>query len=399
MDDVDWKCCNTDCIAKASARCRGCKNARYCSEDCERSDWPLHKQVCQQWSKTLEVTSGATVVLVFAPNLRRVTLSAVYNVDDLVSSFTYEERVSTNMKHGHALENHILVLSNSTPRPHHVERTRSDDISPTQNRALAHLVGRDGTEEKPGALWPGTVMAVWCNVYDVLTSASFVNFQPHFLRHLRDFFVEFGNENVDRPFTDGRQTTIGIKMNCKGERIEHEVDYFESVNIPLDHPIWLTDSTPISAQVGFPIKIRRYVTEGDTAGHEEPANQPITFLHQNITDNEDELLGYGWAPWEWQDFVGTALVVRQDQQPLTQKDIEAMCDFCQYHLGTRFEYALESRDRGPVEDAMTPEAYQAFRLTHKMRAKGNTKAPYPTDDKDEFWTPERLHAHERLAIG
>ena len=28
-------------------RCTGCKSSSYCSKDCQRSDWPSHKQLCK----------------------------------------------------------------------------------------------------------------------------------------------------------------------------------------------------------------------------------------------------------------------------------------------------------------------------------------------------------------
>ena len=41
----------THCLKKGSLtalrRCTGCKSSSYCSKDCQRSDWPSHKQLCK----------------------------------------------------------------------------------------------------------------------------------------------------------------------------------------------------------------------------------------------------------------------------------------------------------------------------------------------------------------
>lgn len=35
---------------EAEGRCTGCKSIRYCSENCQRIDWPLHKILCQKYA-------------------------------------------------------------------------------------------------------------------------------------------------------------------------------------------------------------------------------------------------------------------------------------------------------------------------------------------------------------
>ena len=47
----DWEIVCTHCLKKGSLtvlrRCAGCKNSSYYSKDCQRSDWPSHKQLCK----------------------------------------------------------------------------------------------------------------------------------------------------------------------------------------------------------------------------------------------------------------------------------------------------------------------------------------------------------------
>ena len=47
----DSKFVCTRCLKKGSMtalrRCTGCKSSSYCSKDCQRLDWPSHKQLCK----------------------------------------------------------------------------------------------------------------------------------------------------------------------------------------------------------------------------------------------------------------------------------------------------------------------------------------------------------------
>lgn len=40
------KCANCGCINLPLKRCSACKEVYYCSVECQRADWALHKKVC-----------------------------------------------------------------------------------------------------------------------------------------------------------------------------------------------------------------------------------------------------------------------------------------------------------------------------------------------------------------
>ena len=39
--------CSSGCGLAASKKCSGCGTARYCSADCQKQHWPLHKRACK----------------------------------------------------------------------------------------------------------------------------------------------------------------------------------------------------------------------------------------------------------------------------------------------------------------------------------------------------------------
>ena len=63
-DDLEIVC--TRCSKKGSLtalrRCTGFKSSSYCSKDCQRSDWPLHKHLCKSiQSQTRKINCNSSL--------------------------------------------------------------------------------------------------------------------------------------------------------------------------------------------------------------------------------------------------------------------------------------------------------------------------------------------------
>lgn len=43
-------------------------------------------------------------------------------------------------------------------------------------------------------------------------------------------------------------------------------------------------------------------------------------------------MGWGWASQQWQNNVGSTIVVRQDGKPLLPRHVEALCNYCRYEI-------------------------------------------------------------------
>jgi hypothetical protein len=39
-------------------KCTGCKQARYCAEECQLAHWKAHKADCKRWSAEAKVGKG-----------------------------------------------------------------------------------------------------------------------------------------------------------------------------------------------------------------------------------------------------------------------------------------------------------------------------------------------------
>ena len=71
---------------------------------------------------------------------------------------------------------------------------------------------------------------------------------------------------------------------------------------------------------------------------------------------------------EWQSWVGSVIVVRQDKKPLLPEHVETLCDFCQSYLQPLFEEALEgSLDKKSVLDQITQDGFQKYWEQYSQR--------------------------------
>ena len=81
---------------------------------------------------------------------------------------------------------------------------------------------------------------------------------PRDAKTLTDLFMEYGNEDLDRPFSETRKTAPGLKITCEGDQRAFGQSLFEPVNVPLDFSIWEQKPAQISERIGFPVYVHRY---------------------------------------------------------------------------------------------------------------------------------------------
>ncbi|KAN0069023.1 zinc finger mynd-type protein [Elaphomyces granulatus] len=382
---------------KSNARlCSRCKSARFCSTVCQHADWPTHKLLCATFSNfdaLSRPTDEHLRAILFPVDEKKpkiIWLHCRYQCPDyepLLGSDTLlnDITIQYNPVLKRKLSNTIYVS--------HRDTFLGDGSKP--NKSIAAI-----TDTKPGQYydWRGPIIAygmqglgidqIYCRDLDM-----------NDFRHITDYFLWY--HYIPGPAT--QQSVKGVKINCIGDQKMSNKPNFEAVEIPLTDPIFSThDTSDIAKRIGLPIFTRRCLPDPKWANHQDSKifehqipfnNQDATFLHLCCDPKADfnlhmGTLGWGWASQQWQNSVGSVIVVREDKKPLFPLHVEALCKYCRYEIRPLLghcngEYAPEE----PMEkNAVLPMIcrptfiiYWYKLLAEKHKEGEDTSVPSPYD--------------------
>jgi hypothetical protein len=186
---------------------------------------------------------------------------------------------------------------------------------------------------------------------------------PADLRTIVDYFRCYG-EGLDKDpgaFTIGAaslkdifpslsrkpNTVRGVDIAGKGDQHFLGQVKFSENEVTTDHAIFKdAKPTPISVHMKLPLLVRKYgnfysawVEPGYAEGFNPFENRTALFL--NIETNEP---GGRWGftdLLEWDQNIGTVLVVREDKKDITAQQVEALCYFCQHELCPKMGLLME----------------------------------------------------------
>ena len=365
----------TICDTPNSKACGSCKSSHYCSPECQQTDWPVHKLLCKAF-KTLAQRPG--------PSYK---LGILFPVDEKIPKLRWNNcEPRYDEEEGMAFESAKVsqLLGDDNPFP--------EDIPISQSKLRSFNLGRtilvsgretfliDGSETNQsvvqltrGAMchdWRGSFVALRQQgrstdptFYEDMTLADF--------RHVVDYFLSYGDEVVQGLQNLSIHTASkihGVKVTCIGDQNVFGVEPYVPVEVPRDHQVFtMNKPTDISRLLEFPVLIRKYPPDRAWKDDREMQpypyqNQAATFLHLNADPKSKH---WGWAPIpEWQNDVGSVIVVRQDGKDLTTHQADALCHFCRIKMQPLFEDSLGGGDvdrtREEVMGFMTKKRFAAF---------------------------------------
>ncbi|KAI1293279.1 hypothetical protein F5Y03DRAFT_333088 [Xylaria venustula] len=165
-------------------------------------------------------------------------------------------------------------------------------------------------------------------------------------RHITDYFITY----------DASHRIPGVRINCRGDQEVLKKPPFQEVKLTPWDPIFTDhDTSDIAERIGLPIFTKScppahsWQNTDDSKMYE---NMSATYLHlccdpEAKPDIAQGIPGWGSAPMKWQNRVGSVIVVRQDQKPLSPWHVEALCRYCLEEAGA---YLAHSNDGyGPDE--------------------------------------------------
>lgn len=338
--------------------CLQCKNARYCSKECQTSDWPLHKLLCTQFKHfdhTKRPSDDAVTAILFPVNESKpklVWLNNELNVRMHLSSTDSPHIISLNINE--RLDRRLIPTLNICHRSKYL----CDGSNP--NKAVSKILYlTSGTHHE----WRGPVL-VFANDDIEESRPGIKDITSTDFRHAIDYFCSYSPSILPAELPSSALKIQGVRINCVGDREMIRRPAFEVVAIsPTDRIFYEHDTSDIADRIGMPIFTRQIPPEPMWAndGHNfrfslGPFSNPdATFLHlccdaKAEYDARAGILGWGWAGHKWQNSVGSVIVVRQDKEPLHPKHIEALAQFCRNEVASRFESAMEEGE-GEVEAA------------------------------------------------
>lgn len=379
--------------------CSGCKSVSYCSIECQQTDWPVHKLLCK-FQADLQ------------PPTERHRRGILFPADLTAPQFVWVSCDQRQAEEGEPAWEHsdvkpFLGSGNPSPLRYLVQRNvlRSRDIGHT-----IEIVGRDAflidgsilnqsivrvTNGVAPHTWKGPILALRKKGlaadplhYDHITMSD--------LREVVDYFLTYGDEAVGRTDQTKRTKVKGVRISCEADQTVFRAKKYISVQVPREHPVFTqpTPSCGISKLVELPVLVRKYPADKAWAKDESISgtgysNQAATFLHLNTDPNSRLLMGWGWAPMQWQNNVGSVLVVRADGKDLSPHHCEVLCSFCQFKMQPLFEDSIEAdmdseqpMSKDAVLQQMTKEKFERYFTQYRASllavdpSWSATKSPY-----------------------
>lgn len=396
------------CNKSNTRLCNRCKSARYCSTTCQSADFPTHKLLCAVYS-TFDTSSRPTdehfQAILFPPGDNKpkvVWLKCKWYDDD---SGRYQLPQTGSFLGPDACGSHTPILYNPV-----LKRKLSDTIcvcyrdtflidGSTTNNSIASI-----TATKSGQYhdWRGPIIAYGMIGLGV-NQTDCRDIDMNDFRHITDYFLWYNSEHTPATQPSPGAKVEGVKINCLGDRKMFSKPYFEAVEVSSTDPIFSGyDTSEIAKRVGLPIFTRRCLPNSWWAndqnnqifGSQSPFNnQDATFLHlccdpKAEFDLHTGILGWGWASKQWQNNVGSTVVVRQDKKPLSPLHVEALCKYCRYEIRPLLAHSIGeySPEKPMSKDAVLAMICRPTFVIHwykfldKKHEEGeNTSAPYPYD--------------------
>ncbi|MCJ1468422.1 hypothetical protein MMC07_007050 [Pseudocyphellaria aurata] len=391
---------------KGSARfCPRCKSARYCWIPCQLDDWPTHKLLCAIFSN-FDASSRPTdqhFRAIFFPvddrKPRVVWLQGEWEDDEKGGRYQHNDVNSyfgpdTTPRHFPIQYNPILKkeLSDTVYVCH-------GDVSQI-NRSKANKSVASITATKTGQNhdWRGPIIAYGTVGLDTVQNASRDINMTDF-RHVADFFLSYCDTPTYTPKSASEQPpagkmVLGVRINCVGDRGMLNKPRFEAVEVPCTDTIFSKhDTSDVAERIGLPIFTQRCSPDPRWADDECLfENTDATFLHQCCDPKSvfEPLslrgsMGWGLASRQWQDNVGSTLVVRQDKKPLSPLHVEALCKYCRevrplfgHSMGEYYPEEPMSKDAVLAMICRATFVISWYKLTGEKEG-ADLDVPYPYD--------------------
>ncbi|KAI0965358.1 hypothetical protein F4678DRAFT_476640 [Xylaria arbuscula] len=340
------------CSRPADLQCSRCEDVSYCSRTCQRDDHVTHKLLCASLSRfdmTNRPTENHIRAIIFPVDQKRpelIWIECERASEDLQYRsakpfFNDTEGTTTPLEYnfvlGRPLCNVIFVA-------------KQDDLlrdGSAPNRSIATITGTGGSRRD----WRGPVIAFGMAGPNLEQLKDYRDIDLEDFRHITDYFITY----------DSSHGILGVRINCRGDQEVLKKPPFEEVKLTPWDPIFTDhDTSDIAERIGLPIFTKSSTPAHSWANADDSKmyeNMNATYLHlccdpEAKSDIAHGIPGWGSAPMKWQNRVGSVIVARQDQKPLSPWHVEALCRYCLYEAGA---YLAHSNDAYCPDEPMSKD--------------------------------------------
>ncbi|KAI0453615.1 hypothetical protein F5B21DRAFT_478629 [Xylaria acuta] len=353
------------CNKPSSLRCSRCRSVSYCSKPCQRGDYPIHKLLCTSFpgfDTTARPTQEHIRAILFPVDQKRPKLIWLHcewvDPDDPLGRKWQLPNAKPFLNNDHGREvsiQHNLILARNLSNTVCVSYRDTFLVDGSVRNSSIEVI--TDTMPVPHHDWRGPIIA-YGKVGLGIDPPHCRDIDMNDFRHIADYFVAYGSDLtscVSTVLPPNVKKIKGVRINCLGDRKILNKPQFEEIELSARDAIFTEhDTSDIATRIGIPIFTKRCfphpnwanVQDSELLGHESPYNnQDATFIHlccdpKAERDFSRGVLGWGWASSQWQNHVGSAIVVRQDKKALLPWHAEALCRYCRYQARDYFAHSM-----------------------------------------------------------
>jgi len=305
------------CNEPSTQRCKQCQSTRYCSTQCQKDDWPLHKLLCKSFENFRDTRpSTHHKRAIYFPETGDQPVFAWIYVEENggdIYALVFGEGVSETPRNI-AMDrmNFNCVLNRRLEKIIELKTFR-DNMTRGKNQSLLK-VNKELSESRRGPIL-AVGLEYSCNY-------SAVDLDPMDLRHIVDNLrvIYDRGKRLDQ---EGARSSIdgvpGVRINCMGDVFLSGAQY-EAINIPASQRNTMSQyPTPICQHIGLPLVIH---TIPPTLAWRGRHISPTGIPQRTDTNRLAKILVHSAAP-----LAGSVAVFRKDGRALLPGHLRALVDY------------------------------------------------------------------------